>query len=128
MHVTGPQYDPLVMDHQIPDHGCTGPPTAWLTRAGTSSGCRHRGHGLTTPARAADDDLQIKELAKQLGKKAADVEREALTAMRSARFDRARAGADSGQGRYRYGDGDDGHQQPRHTSKMAQESESGYEA
>ena len=40
----------------------------------------------------ADDDRQIKNLLKKLGKKADAVEREALTAMRSAPFDRPERG------------------------------------
>ena len=40
----------------------------------------------------ADDDRQIKNLLKKLGKKADGVEREALTAMRSAPFDRPERG------------------------------------
>ena len=70
----------------------TGLRTAWPTRAGTSDECRHRGHGLATPVHAADDDLQIKELAKRLGKESDDGQREALTSMRSAPCDRPERG------------------------------------
>ena len=40
----------------------------------------------------ADDDRQIKKLIDAIGKNADDVEREALTAMRSAPFDPAERG------------------------------------
>ena len=90
--VTGPQYDPVEMDYRMPNPGRSDVTTAWPTRAGTSDGCRHRGHGLATPARAADDDLQIKELAKQLGKKSDDGQREAHTSMQSAPCDRPERG------------------------------------
>ena len=65
-------------------------PTEWLSWARPSGGCHHRtlDHRPATPAHASDDDRQIKNLLKKLGKKADDVEREALAAMRSAPFDR----------------------------------------
>ena len=70
------------------DIGRTDVPTAWLMRARASDGCHHRSFDPrpATPAHAADDDRQIRKLLKKLGKKADDVEREALTAMRSAPF------------------------------------------
>ena len=78
----------------MPDLGRTGLSTAWLTRAATRDGCHHGSSDRwpATPAHAADDDRQIKNLLKKLGKKADDVEREALTAMRSALFDRPERG------------------------------------
>ena len=91
--VTGVQYDPAEMDH-MPNLDRTDVPTAWLMRARASGGCHHRSfdHRPTTPAYAADDDRQIKKLLKRLGKKADDVEREALTAVRSAPFDPPKRG------------------------------------
>ena len=88
--VTGPQYDPEEMSHQMPDLDRTGLPTAWLMRARASDGGQRGSfdRGSATPAHAADDDRQIKKLLNKLGKKADAVEREALTAMRSAPFDR----------------------------------------
>ena len=85
--VTGVQYDPAEMDH-MPDLDHTEVPTAWLMRARTSGWCHHRSFDPrpATPAHAADDDRQIKKLLKKLGK-ADDVEREALTSVRSAPFD-----------------------------------------
>ena len=55
----------------------------------------------------ADDDRQIKRLIDAIGKNADDVEREALTAMRSAPFDPPETGTDSRQDRHRHRDGDD---------------------
>ena len=82
------------MDDQIPDLDRSDVPTAWLTTAGSSDGCHHGSSDRwpATPAHAADDDRQIKKLPKKLGKKADDVEREALTSMRSAPFDRPERG------------------------------------
>ena len=78
------------MHNQIPDLRRIGPSTAWLTTARTSDGCHHGslGRGPATPAHAANDDRQIKNLLQKLGKEADAVEREGLTAMRSAPFDR----------------------------------------
>lgn len=72
------------------DLGRTDVRTAWPTRAGTGYGCHHRSfrHPPATPAHAADDDRQIKKL----GKKADNVEREALTSRRLAPFDRPERG------------------------------------
>ena len=72
----------------MPDLDRNDVPTEWLPWARPSGGCHHRtlDHRPATPAHASDDDRQIKEL-KKLGKKADDVEREALTSMRSAPFD-----------------------------------------
>ena len=77
------------MDYQLPDPGRSGLPTASLTRAEPSGGCHHGSldRGPATHAHAFDDDRQIKKLLKKLGKQADDVEREALTALRSAPFD-----------------------------------------
>ena len=78
----------------MPDLSRSDVPTASLTRATASGGCYHRsfGHAPATLAHAADDDRQVKKLAKQLGKQADDVGREALTAMRSVPFDRPERG------------------------------------
>ena len=92
MPVAGALYDPGEMDNQIPNPGRTGLPTASLTRAGASDRCHHGSFAHGPAAHAADDDRQIKKLLKKLGKKADDVEREALTAMRSAPFDRPERG------------------------------------
>ena len=82
------------MSHQTPDLDRSDVPTAWLTRAGTSDGCHHGSldRGPATHAHAFDYDRQIDKLLKKLGKKADDVEREALTAMRSASLDRPERG------------------------------------
>ena len=78
----------------MPDLARTDVPTASLTTAGTSDGCHHGsfGQGPATPAHAAVEDRQIKNLLKKLCKKADAVEREALTSMQSAPFDRPERG------------------------------------
>ena len=108
MPVTGARYDPAVMD-QMPGPGRSGPPTAWLTRVRTSGECHRGSFGRwpAAPADSADDDHPIKNLLKNLGKKTDAVEREALTAMRSAPFGRAGARTDRDQGCCCYGYGDD---------------------
>ena len=92
--VSGALYDPAVMDYQLPDLCRSDMPTAWLTRARTSGGCHHGSFGRwpAAPADSADDDHQITNLLKKLGKKADALEHEALTAMRSAPFERPERG------------------------------------
>ena len=74
--VTGPQYDPVEMDYQMPYLGRTGPPTAWLTTARTSRRMPPRG------ASTADPPRRLRSRRR----------RTALTSMRSAPFGRPEQG------------------------------------